>query len=75
MKAILELAIIELNPKKLLNMKLICINGIYNTIISRKSTKLPILWLSKAPNHYKRNAIENFYLLTKLNILKLSFFR
>ena len=28
MKAILELAIIELNPQKLLNTKLICINGI-----------------------------------------------
>ena len=33
---------IELNPKKFLDMKLICVKYIYNTGGNRKATKLPI---------------------------------
>ena len=33
---------IELNPKKFLDMKLICVKYIYNTGVNRKATKLPI---------------------------------
>lgn len=44
---------IELNAKKLLDVKSVCKSSICNTIADRKLTKLPIPWLSKAPKVYK----------------------
>ena len=38
---------LELNPKKLLDKKLIFVNSICYSMVTRKSTKLPIAWLSK----------------------------
>ena len=48
----------ELNPKKFLDASLICFNGIYNTMINRKSTKSPFAWSSKVPKHFKRTLRE-----------------
>ena len=38
---------LELNPKKLLDKKLIFVNSICYSMVTRKSTKLPIAWSSK----------------------------
>ena len=38
-------------------IKLNCFNGIYKTMIHRKTTKLPTHWSSKVPKRYKCNAI------------------
>lgn len=46
---------IELNPNKFLDAKLICVNGIYNTMVNRKPTKLPMAWSTKMPRRYKSN--------------------
>ena len=43
-----------------MDAKLISVNGIYNinnTMINKKSTKLPIFWSSKVTEGYKRNVI------------------
>ena len=47
----------ELNTKKFLETDLICVNGIYNSMVDRKSTKLPITWSSKVPKRYGHSAI------------------
>ena len=48
----------ELTPKKLLDEKLFFVNGIYYSMLNRKSTKLPIAWSSKVRKFYKRNIIN-----------------
>ena len=77
----------ELNPNKFMDTKSICVNGIYNTMVNRKSTKSKIAWLSKVSKCYKRNAIIDHIdyivyidwkkmsmgLLMKLDISKLNF--
>ena len=48
---------IKLNPDKFQGTWLICVNSNYNIMAHKKSTKLPIAWLTKTPKDYKRNAI------------------
>ena len=48
---------IELNTKKFLYTNLICINGIHNTLINKRSTKLLIAWLSEVRKCYKHSVI------------------
>jgi len=48
---------VEINPTKFLDTKLICVNGVYKTMVNRKETKLPIHWSSKIPKRYKRNSV------------------
>ena len=38
---------------------LIFVHGIYNTMVNRKSVKLPTAWSSKLPKRYKRNTITS----------------
>ena len=49
---------IETNPTKFLDTKLI-LNSVraYDTLVYRKSSKLPTPWTSKVPKRYKRNNI------------------
>ena len=50
---------IERNPSTFLAIRIdIKENGIYNTEIYRKETKLPIHWSSKVPKRYKRSLIK-----------------
>jgi len=49
---------IEVNPSKFLDTELIIDNGIVETKLFRKPTKLPVPWSSNIPNRYKRNAIN-----------------
>ena len=49
---------IETKPSKFLDTKLILnSNGTYETLVYRKSSKLPTPWTSKVPKRYKRNNI------------------
>ena len=48
---------IELNPKNFLDMKLICVSGIYNTSVNRQSAKLSIARSSEVPKCYELNVI------------------
>ena len=38
----------------MLGTKLNWVNGIYNTMVNSKPTKLPMAWSSIVPNSYKR---------------------
>ena len=49
---------IEVNPSMFVDTKLSNINGTYKFNIYRKNRKLPYLWTSKTPKHYKRNTIN-----------------
>ena len=40
---------IKLHSKKLRDIRLTCVDGIYNTTVNRKSTKLPMAWSSIVP--------------------------
>ena len=56
---------IELNPKKLLEKNLIFVNGIYYSMVNRKSSKLPTAWSSKVLKYYKRNIINGDFDVSK----------
>ena len=49
---------IEVNPTKFLDTQLFNQNGVYNTKVFRKETKIPNHWSSKIPKRYKRNSIK-----------------
>ena len=49
---------VEKSPSKFLDTKLIINNGIYETQVYRKETKMPTHWSSNIPKRYKRNAIS-----------------
>ena len=52
----------DLNPKKFLDTKLNCGNGIYNNMVNRKSVKFPMASSSKVPKRYRHNAtIQDLY--------------
>ena len=44
---------IKLNPDKFQGTWLICVNSNYNIMAHKKSTKLPIAWLTKTPKESK----------------------
>ena len=50
--------IIEINPKKFLDTKVITRNGKIETAVYRKSTKLPMPWSWNKPKQYKQNAVN-----------------
>ena len=49
---------VEKSSSKLLDTKLLINNGIYETQVYRKETKIPTHWSSNIPKKYKRNAIS-----------------
>ena len=49
---------VEKSPSKFLDTKLLINNGIYETQVYRKETKIPMHWSSNIPKRYKRNAIS-----------------
>ena len=49
---------IEKSPSKFLDTKLLINNGIYETQVYRKETKIPTHWSSNIPKRCKRNAIS-----------------
>ena len=49
---------VEKSPSKLLDTKLLINNGIYETQVYRKETKILTHWSSNIPKRYKRNAIS-----------------
>ena len=48
---------IEINPSKFLDMEIMIINGIIETSVAVKESKIPNHWSSAVPKKYKRNAI------------------
>ena len=50
--------IIEVNPSKSLDTKLININGAYKLNVYQKNSKPPSPWTSKTPKRYKQNRIN-----------------
>ena len=49
---------VEKSSSKFLDTKLLINNGIYETQVYRKETKIPTHWSSNIPKKYKRNAIS-----------------
>ena len=49
---------LEKRPLEFLDSKLLINNGIYETQVYRKETKIPTHWSSSIPKKYKRNAIS-----------------
>ena len=49
---------VEKSPSKFLDTRLLINNGIYETQVYRKETKIPTHWSSSIPKKYKRNAIS-----------------
>ena len=49
---------IEVNPSKILDTKLISINGAYKFNVYQKNTKLFSPWTSKTPKRHRRNKIN-----------------
>ena len=49
---------VEKSPSKFPDTRLLINNGIYETQIYRKETKIPTHWSSNVPKRYKRNAIS-----------------
>ena len=49
---------LEKRPLEFLDSKLLINNGIYETQVYRKKTKIPTHWSSSIPKKYKRNAIS-----------------
>ena len=49
---------LEKSPSKFLDTRLLINNGIYETQVYRKETKIPTYWSSSTPKKYKRNAIS-----------------
>ena len=49
---------VEKIPSEFLDTKLIINNGIYETQVYRKETKIPTHWSSNIPKKYKRNTIS-----------------
>ena len=50
--------IIETNPKKFLDTRLLLENDNIKTEVYRKANKFPVHWKSQIPKRYKRNAIN-----------------
>ena len=48
---------IEINPPKFLDTEIIILNNEVVTSVHRKESKLPVLWESKVPKHYKRSTL------------------
>ena len=48
---------IEVKPEIFLDTKIVYSNDIITTEVKRNEGKLPVLWSSKVPKRYKRNAI------------------
>ena len=48
---------IEVNPSKFLDTEIMIKNGVIETSIAVKESKIPNHWLSAVPKKYKRNAI------------------
>ena len=48
---------VEKSPSKFLDTRLLVNNGIYETHLYRKETKIPTHWSSSIPKRFKRNAI------------------
>ena len=49
---------VEKSPSKFLDTRLLINNGIYETQVYRKETKMPTHWSSNIPKSYKRDAIS-----------------
>ena len=49
---------VEKSPSKFLDTRLLINNGIYETQVYRKETKIPTHWSSNIPKRCKRNAIS-----------------
>ena len=49
--------VIEVNPRKFLDMEITTKNGIIETYVAVKESKIPIHWSSAVPKKYKRNVI------------------
>ena len=49
---------IETNPLRYLDTEIIHNNGMIETRVHRKKTKLPTTWTSNIPKRYKRNTIK-----------------
>ena len=49
---------VEKSPSKFLDTRLLINNGIYETQVYRKETKIPTHWCSNIPIRYKRNAVS-----------------
>ena len=47
----------EINPPKFLYTQIIISNNDVVTSVQRKESKLPFIWESKVPKHYKRNSL------------------
>ena len=49
---------IEIKPLRFLDTEIIRNNGMIETQVHRKKTKLPAPWISNIPKRYKRNTIK-----------------
>ena len=56
---------IEISPTKFFQATSNCVDGVYNTRVHRKTTKLSIHWLSKVPKCYKSKTLFHDLLWAK----------